>query len=87
MPTSKVTSKAVGIDHTSIRVGDFKKSKEFYGKPRHCIAAAEYHGDYYAVLFLDPNRIKLEGMKYGELTAKNRKQRTRPGFDASAIRE
>ena len=28
MPTSKV----IGIDHISIRVSDYKKSKDFYGK-------------------------------------------------------
>jgi len=32
--------------------------------------ADEYYNDYYAVFFLDPDGIKLEGMKYGELTAK-----------------
>jgi catechol 2,3-dioxygenase-like lactoylglutathione lyase family enzyme len=139
MPTSKV----VGIDHISIRVSDYKKSKVFYsklfeflgfeisdeypgtigwtnGKTRYWIAGAEgrqkyrigdvglhhyafqlrsrrdvdalqaflekekvrivdpadeYYEDYYAVFFLDPDGIKLEGMKYGELTAKNKKKR------------
>ena len=28
--------------------------------------AAEYYDDYYAVFFLDPDGMKLEGMKYGE---------------------
>lgn len=28
--------------------------------------AGEYYDDYYAVFFLDPDGIKLEGMKYGE---------------------
>ena len=138
MPTSKPTSKVVGIDHISIRVSDYKKSKEFYGrlfehlgfeisdeypntigwtngKTRYWIAPAEgrkkyrigdvglhhyafqlrsrrdvdalqaflekekvrivdpadeYYEDYYAVFFLDPDGIKLEGMKYGEKTAK-----------------
>lgn len=138
MPVSKV----VGIDHISIRVSDYEKSKAFYaklfeflgfeisdeypstigwtnGKTRYWIAPAEgrkkyrigdvglhhyafqlrsrrdvdalqgflegegvrivdpadeYYEDYYAVFFLDPDGIKLEGMKYGELTA--RKKRT-----------
>jgi len=139
MPTSKV----VGIDHISIRVSDYKKSKAFYsklftflgfeisdeypetigwtnGKTRYWIAPAEgrkshkigdvgfhhyafelrnradvdalqaflekekvkivdsadeYYEDYYAVFFLDPDGLKLEGMKYGELTAKRKKGR------------
>jgi catechol 2,3-dioxygenase-like lactoylglutathione lyase family enzyme len=32
--------------------------------------AGEYYEDYYAVFFLDPDGLKLEGMKYGEVTAK-----------------
>ena len=31
--------------------------------------AAEYYDDYYAVFFLDPDGIKLEGMRYGEKQA------------------
>jgi catechol 2,3-dioxygenase-like lactoylglutathione lyase family enzyme len=31
--------------------------------------AAEYYPDYYAVFFLDPDGLKLEGMKYGEAAA------------------
>jgi catechol 2,3-dioxygenase-like lactoylglutathione lyase family enzyme len=127
----------VGIDHISIRVSDFDKSKAFYGKLfpflgfkvleeyegaigwtngktrfwigqadaqgrkrkyrtgdvglhhyafelrsrkdvdalQDCLRregvrivdpAAEYYDDYYAVFFLDPDGIKLEGMKWGE---------------------
>ena len=138
MPVSKV----VGIDHISIRVSDYEKSKAFYsklfeflgfeisdeylgtigwtnGKTRYWIAeaegrkkykigdvglhhyafqlrsrrdvdalqaflegegvrivdpAGEYYDDYYAVFFLDPDGIKLEGMKYGELTAKRKRK-------------
>ena len=135
-------SRVVGIDHISIRVSDYEKSKAFYaklfsflgfdlsddygttigwtnGRTRYWIApaegrkthrigdvgfhhyafelrhrkdvdalqaflekekvrivdpAAEYYDDYYAVFFLDPDGLKLEGMKYGELTARrNRK--------------
>jgi catechol 2,3-dioxygenase-like lactoylglutathione lyase family enzyme len=145
MPTSKAASKVVGIDHMSIRVSDYAKSKEFYGKlfeylgfeisdeypttigwtngkTRYWIAAAEgrqkyrigdvglhhyafqlrsrrdvdglqgflegqgvrivdpaaeYYEDYYAVFFLDPDGIKLEGMKYGEMTAKKKRARKR----------
>jgi hypothetical protein len=34
--------------------------------------AAEYYEDYYAVFFLDPDGLKLEGMKYGEDRAARR---------------
>lgn len=135
-------SRVVGIDHISIRVSDYEKSKAFYGrlfeflgfeisdeypqtigwtngKTRYWIApaegrksqrigdvglhhyafqlrnrrdvdalqvflegqsvrivdpAGEYYEDYYAVFFLDPDGLKLEGMKYGELTAKRRRK-------------
>ena len=30
--------------------------------------AGEYYDDYYAVFFLDPDGLKLEGMKWGERT-------------------
>ena len=138
-PRSRPPSRVVGIDHISIRVSDYEKSKTFYGrlfeflgfeisdeypgtigwtngKTRYWIAPAEgrktarigdvglhhyafelrnrkdvdalqafleaegvrivdpadeYYEDYYAV-FLDPDGIKLEGMKYGELTAKQK---------------
>ena len=39
--------------------------------------AAEYYDDYYAVFFLDPNGLKLEGMKYGELKARAASKRAR----------
>ena len=137
---AKPVSKVVGIDHISIRVSNYEKSKAFYGrlfeylgfeisdeypstigwtngKTRYWIAPAEgrkrhrigdvglhhyafelrsrkdvdalqsflekegvrivdpadeYYEDYYAVFFLDPDGIKLEGMKYGELTKKGK---------------
>jgi len=136
------TSRVVGIDHISIRVSDYKKSKAFYGKlfdflgfevsddygstigwtngqTRYWIApaegrksyrigdvgfhhyafqlrsrkevdalqaflekervrivdpAAEYYDDYYAVFFLDPDGLKLEGMKYGEKLARTKRK-------------
>jgi catechol 2,3-dioxygenase-like lactoylglutathione lyase family enzyme len=141
-PKSRQPSRVVGIDHISIRVSDYAKSKAFYGKlfgflgfeisdeypstigwtngkTRYWIAPAEgrksyrigdlglhhyafelrnradvdalqafleaegakivdpadeYYDDYYAVFFLDPDGIKLEGMKYGELTAKRKRK-------------
>ena len=143
-PVSRPACKVVGIDHISIRVSDYEKSKAFShrlftflgfeisddygstigwtnGRTRYWIAEAEgrkryrigdvglhhyafelrnrkdvdalqawlekekvrivdpadeYYEDYYAVFFLDPDGIKLEGMKYGELTAK-KKSRTK----------
>ncbi|MBY0318038.1 MAG: VOC family protein [Reyranella sp.] len=139
---AKPACKVVGIDHISIRVKDYEKSKAFYGrlfdflgfeisdeypstigwtngKTRYWIAPAEgrktyrigdvglhhyafelrnrkdvdalqaflekegvkivdpadeYYEDYYAVFFLDPDGIKLEGMKYGELMAKRKRK-------------
>jgi catechol 2,3-dioxygenase-like lactoylglutathione lyase family enzyme len=134
-------ARVVGIDHLSIRVSDYAKSKEFYGRlfaflgfkveaeyPQttgwanghtlfwiaqadtkrkyhvgdvgfHHYAfrlrsrkdvdeldaflrdelkativdpAGEYYDDYYAVFFLDPDGLKLEGMKYGENTARDK---------------
>ena len=40
--------------------------------------ADEYYEDYYAVFFLDPDGLKLEGMKYGELTARKSKPKSKP---------
>jgi len=142
MPRNK--SRVVGIDHISIRVSDYKKSKAFYsklfgflgfeisdeypntigwtnGQTRYWIAPAEgrktrkagdvglhhyafqlrhrrdvdalqaflekekvrivdpaddYYEDYYAVFFLDPDGLKLEGMKYGELTEKRKRAKS-----------
>ncbi len=134
--------RVVGIDHLSVRVSDYERSKEFYrrlftflgftlsdeyedaigwtnGKTRFWIGPAgnkgrarkycagdvgfhhyafqlrsrkdvdalqkflaeelkativdpayEYYDDYYAVFFLDPDGMKLEGMKYGERQAR-----------------
>ena len=144
-PVSGPVSRVVGIDHISVRVSDYEKSKAFYGKlftflgfeisedygstigwtngrTRYWIAEAEgrkrhkigdvglhhyafelrnrkdvdalqaflekekvrivdpadeYYEDYYAVFFLDPDGIKLEGMKYGELTAKKKRKSAR----------
>jgi len=140
---AKPACKVVGIDHISVRVKDYEKSKAFYsrlfdflgfeisdeypntigwtnGKTRYWIAPAEgrkshrigdvgfhhyafelrnrkdvdalqaflekegvkivdpadeYYDDYYAVFFLDPDGLKLEGMKYGEQTAKRKSKR------------
>jgi catechol 2,3-dioxygenase-like lactoylglutathione lyase family enzyme len=39
---------------------------------------AEYYDGYYAVFFLDPDGLKLEGMKYGELKRKRAAKRQKP---------
>jgi catechol 2,3-dioxygenase-like lactoylglutathione lyase family enzyme len=41
--------------------------------------AEEYYDDYYAVFFLDPDGLKLEGMKYGEKHAKAARPRKKAG--------
>ena len=41
--------------------------------------AAEYYDDYYAVFFLDPDGLKLEGMKYGEAHAAAKRTSRRAG--------
>ena len=148
-------SRVVGIDHISIRVSNYEKSKAFYqklftflgfeisddygstigwtnGRTRYWIAEAEgrkayrigdvglhhyafelrnrkdvdalqaflekekvtivdpadeYYEDYFAVFFLDPDGLKLEGMKYGELTARKAKaQKAKPRKAASKKR-
>jgi catechol 2,3-dioxygenase-like lactoylglutathione lyase family enzyme len=141
-----VTARVVNVDHISVRVSDFAKSKAFYaklftflgfkvldemadaigwtnGKTRYWIGAAdaqgkkhkyrigdvglhhigfelrsrkdvdalqdfvrelgativdpadEYYDDYYAVFFLDPDGLKLEGMKWGEKTKATKRRR------------
>ncbi len=37
--------------------------------------AGEYYDDYYAVFFLDPDGLKLEGMKWGERTEQAKRKR------------
>ena len=44
--------------------------------------AGEYYDDYYAVFFLDPDGLKLEGMKYGERTGEARPRRARSRDDS-----
>lgn len=138
--------RVVNIDHISVRVSDFARSKAFYsqlfaflgfkvldemddaigwtnGKTRYWIGTAdaqgkkhkprigdvglhhyafelrsrkdvdalqafvrklgatiadpadEYYDDYYAVFFLDPDGLKLEGMKWGEKTRRAKRRR------------
>ena len=52
--------------------------------------AGEYYDDYYAVFFLDPDGMKLEGMRWGEChekaarkrAAKKRAAAKKPAFSA-----
>ena len=39
--------------------------------------AGEYYDDYYAVFFLDPDGLKLEGMKYGERQTRAGRKKTK----------
>jgi catechol 2,3-dioxygenase-like lactoylglutathione lyase family enzyme len=48
--------------------------------------AAEYYEDYYAVFFLDPDGLKLEGMKYGEHHARAALRRPKPNKGARQVR-
>jgi catechol 2,3-dioxygenase-like lactoylglutathione lyase family enzyme len=50
--------------------------------------AGEHYDDYYAVFFLDPDGMKLEGMKYGERHAKAARKRAvrRRGASARSAR-
>lgn len=38
--------------------------------------AGEHYDDYYAVFFLDPDGLKLEGMEYGERHAREARRKT-----------
>jgi catechol 2,3-dioxygenase-like lactoylglutathione lyase family enzyme len=146
-------ARVVGIDHLVIRVGDYEKSKAFYGRllgflgfeildeytdsigwtngrTRFWIGpadaegrkrkfrtgdigfhhyafelrsrkdvdelqqfleregvtivdpAGEYYEDYYAVFFLDPDGLKLEGMKYGQKHALAHRRKAATGKQA-----
>ena len=46
--------------------------------------AGEYYEDYYAVFFLDPDGLKLEGMKYGELRARAARKAVRSSSKAKS---
>ena len=69
----------VGLHHYAFELRnrkDVDALQAFLEKERVRIVdpADEYYEDYYAVFFLDPDGIKLEGMKYGELTAKRKRK-------------
>ena len=62
----------VGFHHYAFRLRSRKDVDELDAFLRHELKATivdpagEYYDDYYAVFFLDPDGLKLEGMKYGE---------------------
>jgi len=66
----------VGIHHYAFRLRNRKDVDELDAFLRNELQATivdpagEYYDDYYAVFFLDPDGIKLEGMYYGAGTAK-----------------
>ncbi len=66
----------VGIHHYAFRLRSRKDVDDLDAFLRNDLKAtivdpaAEYYDDYYAVFFLDPDGIKLEGMRYGENQAK-----------------
>ena len=66
----------VGLHHYAFRLRSRKDVDELDGFLRNDLGATivdpagEYYDDYYAVFFLDPDGLKLEGMKYGEKQGK-----------------
>jgi catechol 2,3-dioxygenase-like lactoylglutathione lyase family enzyme len=62
----------VGFHHYAFKLGsrrDVDRLQAFLKtklKARIVDPAGEYYDDYYAVFFLDPDGLKLEGMHYGE---------------------
>ena len=70
----------IGLHHYAFQLRSRKDvdDLEDYLKRHHVTIvdpAAVYYDDYYAVFFLDPDGIKLEGMKYGEEAEKARKKK------------
>ena len=69
----------VGLHHYAFELGsrkDVDALQSFLKKLGAKIVdpAAEYYDDYYAVFFLDPDGMKLEGMKWGEKTRAHRRK-------------
>jgi catechol 2,3-dioxygenase-like lactoylglutathione lyase family enzyme len=66
----------VGFHHYAFRLRSRKDVDELEAFLKNDLQASivdpagEYYDDYYAVFFLDPDGLKLEGMKYGERSAK-----------------
>ena len=75
----------VGYHHYAFRLGSRKEVDQLQAFLKELGArivdpADEYYEDYYAVFFLDPDGLKLEGMHYGErqrLAQRKRAERRR----------
>jgi catechol 2,3-dioxygenase-like lactoylglutathione lyase family enzyme len=73
----------IGLHHYAFELGGRGDVDELYAYlRRHGIQVVdlpgEYYPDYYAVYFLDPDGIKLEGMFYGKPGAKKAKPKKKP---------
>ena len=72
----------VGFHHYAFQLRHRRDVDELYSfllkeKVRIVDPADEYYEDYYAVFFLDPDGLKLEGMKYGELKQKKAQKKSK----------
>jgi catechol 2,3-dioxygenase-like lactoylglutathione lyase family enzyme len=72
----------IGLHHYAFELGrraDVDALQDFLKREGAAIVdpAGEYYPDYYAVYFLDPDGIKLEGMFYGKAPAQKPKKRRR----------
>jgi catechol 2,3-dioxygenase-like lactoylglutathione lyase family enzyme len=66
----------IGFHHYAFRL---RSRKDVDALQAYLDPAGEYYDDYYAVFFLDPDGMKLEGMRYGERhenAARARKKRS-----------
>ena len=72
----------IGIHHYAFRLRSRKDVDDLDAFLRNDLKAeivdpaGEYYDDYYAVFFLDPDGLKLEGMRYGEKHAKTGRDTT-----------
>jgi catechol 2,3-dioxygenase-like lactoylglutathione lyase family enzyme len=69
----------IGLHHYAFQLRSRKDVDELHGELQAMKATIvdppdEYYDDYYAVFFLDPDGLKLEGMKYGEKAARARRR-------------
>jgi catechol 2,3-dioxygenase-like lactoylglutathione lyase family enzyme len=69
----------IGFHHYAFELRNRKDVDDLYQflkKNDVCIVDPpdEYYENYYAVFFLDPDGLKLEGMKYGKIKTKRKKK-------------